>query len=96
VATGGASKYSDEKQVMHCVQRGPLSITVAETGTLSSQEELKIKSQVNGRKTILFLIEEGKRLEKGMILVELDRSALKDALAEAKIRVDNAEAAFIL
>jgi len=91
----GSSKYSDEKQVMHCVQRGPLSITVAETGTLSSQEELKIKSQVNGRKTILFLIEEGKRVEKGMILVELDRSALNDALAEAKIRVDNAEAAFI-
>ena len=54
----GSSKNSDEKQVMHCVQRGPLSITVAETGTLSSQEELKIKSQVNGRKTILFLIED--------------------------------------
>lgn len=91
----GSSKSTTEKEVMYSVRRGPLSITVAETGSLSSQEELKIKSQVDGRKTILFLIEEGTRVEKGMILIELDRAALKDALAEAKIRVDNAEAAFI-
>ena len=91
----GSSKSTAEKEVMYSVRRGPLSITVAETGSLSSQEELKIKSQVDGRKTILFLIEEGTRVEKGMILIELDRAALNDALAEAKIRVDNAEAAFI-
>ena len=42
------------QEVLHCVQRGPLSITVAESGTLSSQQELKIKSQVDGRKTIYF------------------------------------------
>lgn len=89
------SESTTDKEVLHCVQRGPLSITVAESGTLSSQQELKIKSQVDGRKTILFLIEEGTRVEKGMILVELDRAALVDALEEANIRVDNAEAAFI-
>ena len=90
-----SSESTTDKEVLHCVQRGPLSITVAESGTLSSQQELKIKSQVDGRKTILFLIEEGTRVEKGMILVELDRAALVDALKEANIRVDNAEAAFI-
>ena len=91
----GPSESDTEKDVLHYVQRGPLSITVAETGTLSSQEELKIKSQVNGLRKILFLIEEGTQVEKGTILVELDRAALRDKLEEARIAVDNAEASFI-
>lgn len=91
----GQSVSSTEKEVMHRVQQGPLSITVVENGSLSNQEELKIKSQVDGRKTLLFLIAEGTLVEQGTTLVELDRSGLEDTLEEAKIRVDNAEAAFI-
>ena len=78
------SESTTDKEVLHCVQRGPLSITVAESGTLSSQQEVKIKSQVDGRKTILFLIEEGTRVEKGMILGRVGSCSFSGCIGRSK------------
>ncbi|MHC4364315.1 MAG: efflux RND transporter periplasmic adaptor subunit [Planctomycetota bacterium] len=77
------------------VKRGPLRISVTESGTIQAREQIILKSEVEGRTTILFLVEEGTRVKKSELLVELDSSRLLDERIDQEIRVQNAEAAFI-
>lgn len=77
------------------VQNGPLTIGIPESGTIQAVEREVITSEVEGQTTIIYLIEEGSRVEAGELLVELDGSGLQDGLVEEQIRTQNAEAAFI-
>ena len=77
------------------VERRPLRISVTESGTIQAREQIILKCEVEGKTTILTLVEEGTRVKKGDLLVELDSSALLDARVDQQIRVQNAEAAFI-
>ncbi len=77
------------------VRRGPLRISVSESGTIRAREQIILKSEVEGRTTILFLVEEGTRAKAGELLVELDSSRLLDERIDQEIRVQNAEAGFI-
>ncbi|WP_305042790.1 efflux RND transporter periplasmic adaptor subunit [Geoalkalibacter sp.] len=76
-------------------QRGPLEITVAQSGTIQSLDQVILKNEVEGRTTILFLVREGTRVNKGDLLIELDASRLQDERVDQQIRLMNAEAAFI-
>jgi len=77
------------------VQRGPLVISVAESGTVQSRQRVVVKSEVEGTTTILYLVAEGPVVKKGDLLVELDSSRLQDEKAQQQITVLNAEAGFI-
>ncbi len=63
-----------ERQAVFKVRRGPLIISVTESGTIKNREEVEIKSQVEGRASILTLIPEGTQVKPGDLLVELDSS----------------------
>ena len=76
-------------------QRGPLTISVTESGTIKSQDQIVLKSELEGQTTLIYLIPEGTRVEEGQLLAELDSSKLKDDRVEQEIKVDNAEAEFI-
>lgn len=75
--------------------RGRLDITVSEVGNIRPSEQIILKSELEGRSTILFLVPEGTQVEAGDLLVELDVTALEDRRIEQEIRVENADAAFI-
>jgi len=77
------------------VRRGPLRISVIESGTIKPREQVILKSEVEGTTSILWLIPEGTRVKKGDLLVELDASSLLDARIDQQIKVQNAEAAFV-
>jgi HlyD family secretion protein len=77
------------------VRRGPLTISVVESGTIQSLEQVSLKSEVEGQNTLIFLVPEGTAVKKGDLLVELDASRLQDDLTQQQISVDNAEASFI-
>jgi HlyD family secretion protein len=77
------------------VKRGPLRISVTESGTIQAREQIILKCEVEGKTTILTLVEEGSRVKKGDLLVELDASALIDARVDHEIRVQNTEASFV-
>ena len=77
------------------VKRGPLTISVLETGTIKSRDQQIVKNEVEGRTSIVWLIDEGVHVKKGDLLVELDSSTLVDARIDQQIKVKNAEAAFI-
>ncbi len=77
------------------VERGPLSITVTESGNLESANSTVLSNELEGRTTILYLIEEGTSVEPGELLCELDTSNLIDNRVQQEIKVQNAEAAHI-
>ena len=77
------------------VKQGPLTIGVLETGTIKSRDQQIVKNEVEGRTSIVWLIDEGVHVKKGDLLVELDSSNLVDARIDQQIKVKNAEAAFI-
>ncbi|MDD5064788.1 MAG: efflux RND transporter periplasmic adaptor subunit [Phycisphaerae bacterium] len=77
------------------VKQGPLRISATESGTIQAREQIILKCEVEGKTTILTLVEEGTRVKKGDLLVELDSSALLDERVDHEIRVQNTEAAFV-
>jgi HlyD family secretion protein len=77
------------------VRKGPLNISVVESGTIKAREQEIIKSEVEGATTILWLIEEGINVKKGDLLIELDSSKLEDQLVDNQIKVHNSEAAYV-
>jgi len=76
-------------------QQGPLTISVIESGTIQAREKEIIKSKVEGHTSILWLVDEGKNVKEGDLLVELDSSAKIDQKRNLEIQVENAQAAFV-
>ncbi len=72
--------------------RGPLTISVLESGTVRAKDQIVIKNEVEGRTAVIFLVDEGAHVKEGELLVELDSSKLKDALVDQEIQVQNATA----
>jgi HlyD family secretion protein len=79
----------------HTVQPGDLRITVTESGSLESAENVDIKCEVAGGSKILWIVEDGKEVEKNAELVKLDSSKLEEDLSQQKIAYQKAVAARI-
>ena len=77
------------------VRQGPLRISVIESGTIKAREQIILMSEVEGKTTILTLVEEGTLVKKGDLLIELDASLLLDQKIDQEIQVENDDAAFI-
>jgi len=68
---------------------------VTEPGTIQNRDRLTLKSEVEGTTTIIRLVEEGTKVQKGDLLVQLDASDLLGRRDQQQITVMNAEASFI-
>ncbi|MFA7485913.1 MAG: efflux transporter periplasmic adaptor subunit, partial [Phycisphaerae bacterium] len=77
------------------VQKGPLVISVIESGTIKARDQVILKNEVEGRTSVITLVPEGTLVRKGDLLVELDASALIDQKIDQEIRVQNQEASYI-
>ena len=77
------------------VKRGPLRISVLERANLKAANSVKLKCELEGRSTILWLIEEGTIVEPGDLVCQLDTSSQLERKVEQEISVQNAEAAWI-
>ncbi len=76
-------------------KRGPLTISVLESGTIKAKEKIVIKNEIEGRTSIVSLIQDGTHVKKGDLLIELDASVLEDSKIDQEIAVQKAYAAFI-
>jgi HlyD family secretion protein len=92
---GAASAQATTGMATYRVEKGPLTISVTQAGTIKAREMLIIKNEVEGRTSVISLIPEGSRVKKGDLLVELDASTLIDSRLDQEIRVQNAEASFV-
>lgn len=77
------------------VKRGPLRISVLERANLKAAKSINLKCELEGRTTILWLIEEGTLVEAGELVCQLDTSAQVQRKVEQEISVQNAEAAYV-
>lgn len=93
VVRGGENPMSNLATFV--AKRGPLTISVLESGTIKSREQIIIKNECEGRSQIITLVPEGTRVKKGDLLFELDASETEDEKIEEEIRAQNAEAAYI-
>ena len=76
-------------------KRGPLTISVLESGTIQPQEQITLRNEVEGRTSIIHLVPDGSMVKKGDLLVELDASTLKDRIIDQDILVQKANASFV-
>jgi HlyD family secretion protein len=77
------------------VMRGPLRISVTETGTIQAKEKIIVKNEVEGNTSIIYIVDEGTTVKKGDLLVELDSSNLTTQKMTEETQLQNAEAGFI-
>lgn len=76
----------------YTVEKSDLVISITESGAVSSRDLTKVKSEVRGSTRIIWLIEEGKHVKAGDLLLELDASNFQDQLIDQQIKVQNAQA----
>jgi HlyD family secretion protein len=93
VVRGGENPASD--MATFVTKRGPLTISVLESGTIQPQEQITLRDEVEGRTTIVRLVPDGSLVKKGDLLVELDASTLKDKIIDQDILVQKAHASFV-
>ncbi len=91
----GENKSVDSGAIYSPVLEGPLVINITEAGSIKPREQIIIKNEVEGRATILYLIPEGTRVQKGQVLVEIDTASLVERRVELDIVVQNADSAYI-
>ncbi len=91
----GKDANSVSGEIFTPVTEGTLVINMTESGSIKPAEQINIKSSVEGRVSILYLVPEGQRVKKGDLLVELDSSSLQDNLVNQEITVQNANASYI-
>ncbi len=77
------------------VQREELLVTVVEDGNLESAVNIDIKCEVAGGTSILWIVDDGKEVEKGEKIVELDSAALEESINQQRIAFEKARAAKI-
>lgn len=80
---------------LYTVQRRDLQITVTEEGSLVSDENVDITCDVAGGATIIWLVDDGDRVAKGMDIVKLDASVLSENATAQKIAYEKARALMI-
>ena len=89
------ARSATDNMATFAVKRGPLTISVIESGTIKALDMEVLKCELEGRTSILSLVPEGTHAKKGDLLVELDSSGLLDGKIDQEIRVQNTEASFI-
>lgn len=92
-ACGGGDPGAAADPNLITVVRRTLPITIKENAELQALRETVVRSQVEGQATIIYLIEEGRIVEKDELLVRLDASDLEDKRANQRISVSKADAA---
>jgi HlyD family secretion protein len=73
----------------YTVQRGDLLLSVSGSGILEPSENMNIVSKVGG--TIIFIIDEGKRVKKGDILAKIDPYDYQLAYSQAQLNYNTAK-----
>ena len=91
LARGGAKRHDGAAEAWAAAVRGRLVIDLAEDGEIKPSQQLTLKSEVEGRHSIIYIIPEGTMVKKGDLLVELDVSSTVDEKVDQEIAVKNVE-----
>jgi HlyD family secretion protein len=90
--TGGDAESSIPT---YAVKKGPLKISITQTGSIQPKEKIIVKNKVEGSTAIVYLLDEGTHVNAGDLMMELDSSSLSDKKVDQEIAVQKAEASDI-
>ncbi|MEE9371158.1 MAG: hypothetical protein V3W45_06780, partial [Sedimentisphaerales bacterium] len=90
---------SDKELGTYTVRRDDLPITVTENGDIKAIKSKEIKSEVEGRTTIISIVDEGtiitpEDVNNGKVLVKLDSSDIEQKLTAQEVQFLSAEASY--
>ncbi len=94
-STEGAKGAAEEDTLTYTVKKGDLVVDILEIGSIEASASQDIKSQVEGRTTIISIVPEGTILtdedvKNGKVLVELDSADLRQRETQQQITVQSA------
>ncbi len=77
------------------VQRRDFSVDLPQKGELRAAQSVDVRCEVEGRSTMIWLVPEGTRVQKGDLLVELASNEIEERIKSEEINVANAEANYL-
>ena len=80
---------------IHVVARGPMTVSIRQGGTIHHRDKIIVKSELEGSSNVIWIIDEGKQVAKGALLLELDASGFEQEKEQQGIVVINSEANLI-
>jgi HlyD family secretion protein len=80
---------------IYTVKEGPLKISITETGAIQPKEKIIVKNEVEGKTSITYIVDEGVKVKRGDLMMELDSGTLSDKKVDQEIQVQNASASNI-
>ena len=72
----GRGDGDDETTPVFVVAEGPLTIGITASGSVQSRDKVVLRSELEGRNTILWVVEDGVTVKAGDLLVEFDAASL--------------------
>ena len=92
-----SSENADTTSITIPVRRGTLRIAVIESGALQAERLERIRSKVQDRVSIIYIIPEGTQItqedvKKKKVLVKLDSGSIEDRVTKQEIQVETAKA----
>ncbi len=77
----------------HKVERRSFSVTLNEKGELDAKKSTDVKVEVEGRSTVIWLIEEGSQVEEGDLIARIASNEIEEKIQTEDIKAQNAKAA---
>ena len=78
------------------VAEGPLTIGITASGSVQSRDKVVLRSELEGRNTILWVVEDGVPVKAGDLLVEFDAASLVEKRNDQEITANTAHGNLII
>ena len=92
----GGGDSTDETTPVFTVAEGPLTIGITASGSVQSRDKVVLRSELEGRNTILWVFEDGVSVKTGDLLVEFDAAALVEKRNDQEITANTAHGNLII
>jgi len=83
-------KETDVADPVFNVAEGPLTIGISSTGSVQSRDKVILRSELEGKNTILWIVEDGSTVKTGDLLVEFDAASLVEKRNDQEITANTA------
>ena len=92
----GGGDEADSMTPVFTVAEGPLTIGITATGSVQSRDKVVLRSELEGRNTILWVVEDGVNVKTGDLLVEFDVASLIEKRNDQEITANTAHGNLII
>ena len=92
----GSRDEEDSTIPVFTVVEGPLTIGITATGSVQSRDKVVLRSELEGRNTILWVVEDGVTVKAGDLLVEFDAASLVEKRNDQEITANTAHGNLII